>query len=382
MTERSAWFEYVEDECSLIAAAGRWRAVRTFDGAGPRGRLPDGREVVSFASNDYLGLSQHPQVKAAARNAIDRWGTGSGAARLIVGSRPVHHQLESALADWKRCERALLFPTGFAANLGVLSTFGSASCCIFSDELNHASIIDGARLARAEVAVYRHCDIEHLERLLGEHSGQRAIVVSDLVFSMDGDLAPASALATACARHDALLVLDEAHAVLGPDLEGGELDGVAVLRVGTLSKTFGALGGFVAGPSQFVELLVNAARPFIFTTAATPADTAAAHRALEIYCSVEGERLRSQLRSHVQRLAPGWLSPVIPVHVGEELAAIEASERLLDHGILVPAIRPPTVPAGTSRLRIALSAAHRDAEVGELATQLTNLGLTGAVATA
>jgi 8-amino-7-oxononanoate synthase len=330
--------------------------------------VAEGRAVVSFASNDYLGLTQHPAVVAAAHAALDRWGAGSGSARLIVGSRPVHHELEAALADWKRTARALVFPTGFAANLGVLTTFGTSGATVLSDELNHASIIDGCRLAPARVAVYRHCDLDHVAKLLAD--ADRAIVVTDTVFSMDGDQAPVEELAELCARHDALLVLDEAHAVLGPD---PALDGVEAIRVGTLSKSLGALGGFVAAPSSFIDVLVNRARSFIFTTALTPADAAAAGAALAILRSTEGDNLRTRLRELVARVRPGHRSPIIPIVLGDETVAVEASSALLERGLLVPAIRPPTVAPGTSRLRVALSAAHTDAEVARLLEGLAAL---------
>src|SRR5205823_3677428 len=317
------------------------------------------RAVVSFASNDYLGLTQHPAVVGAAHAALDRWGAGSGAARLIVGSRPVHTELEHELAAWKGSERALLFPTGFAANLGVLSTLAAPGVRVCSDELNHASIIDGCRLGRGDVHVYAHRDVGVVDRLLSDAG--RSIVVSDTVFSMDGDVAPVDELIAVCARRGALLVLDDAHAVLGPAVEVP--DGVDVLRVGTLSKTLGSLGGFVAGPAPFIDLLVNRARPFIFTTASTPADTAAALAALRVLRSADGEALVEKLRGHVNRIAPGHPSPIIPVVLGDERRALAASAALLERGLLVPAIRPPTVASGTSRLRIALSAAHTDDQV-------------------
>jgi 7-keto-8-aminopelargonate synthetase-like enzyme len=240
---------------------------------------------------------------------------------------------------------------------------------VCSDELNHASIIDGCRLGRAEVVVYPHRDLVALDRAL-EGAG-RAIVVTDTVFSMDGDVVPVDGLLEVCARHHALLVVDEAHAVLGPDLP--EQRDVTVLRVGTLSKTLGALGGFVAGPRKFVDLLVNRARPFIFTTALSPADTAAALAALRILRSEEGEQLRRVLRRHVQRVAPGHGSPIIPVVLGDERRALAAAAALLERGLLVPAIRPPTVASGTSRLRIALSAAHTDRQVGMLVAALAEV---------
>ncbi|HEY3724025.1 MAG TPA: 8-amino-7-oxononanoate synthase [Acidimicrobiia bacterium] len=369
-----SWSEWTETQTRAIHGAGQWRAPVDFDAAGPEGKLaPDGRAVVAFASNDYLGLTQHPAVLAAAHAAIDRWGTGSGAARLIVGSRPVHSELERELAAWKHCEAAVLFPTGFAANLGVLTTFGGPGTFVCSDELNHASIIDGTRLAKGEVAVYPHRDLEALDAVLGERSGgRRALVVSDSVFSMDGDLADVDGLVEVCARHRALLVLDEAHAVLGPEITD---PGTELLRVGTLSKTLGALGGFVAGPRALTELIVNRARSYIFTTATSPADAAAGLAALEVVRSNEGDELRERLRMNVAALRAGHPSPIVPVVCGDEARAVAAARSLLDLGILVPAIRPPTVPIGTSRLRVALSAAHSVEQVAALRAGLDGIGL-------
>jgi 8-amino-7-oxononanoate synthase len=377
----------------MVEAAGQWRGPRSFDAIGPTGLLDDstggdgvGRSpVVSFASNDYLGLASHPDVAAAAHRALDRWGSGSGGSRLITGSRPVHRELESELASWRQCERAVLFPTGFAANLSVLSVFGAEGARIHSDELNHASIIDGCRMARAGVSVYRHGDLAGLDAALSAGPG-RQLIVSDTVFSMDGDEVDLDGLVEIAARHRALLVLDEAHAVLGPEFPGGRHGPADVLRVGTLSKTLGSLGGFVAGPRRFVDLLVNRARPYIFTTAPTPADTAAALTAVGIVRSEEGAALRSRLAGHVARVAaatgrPGHRSPIMPVVIGEEGDAVAASSSLLSQGLWVPAIRPPTVPPGTSRLRITLSAIHTDAQVGRLVDGLAALApVAGALA--
>jgi len=355
-----SWESWAESANDSIRAEGRWRALRDFDALGPNGTL-EGRRVVSFASNDYLGLSAHPEVLAGAADALARWGAGSGSARLIVGSRPVHSELEAALARWKRAEAALLFPNGFAANLGVLATLGGPDATIFSDEHNHASIIEGCRLARARVDIFGHLDYDSVEHMLGRAG--RAIVVSDSVFSMDGDVADVERLAAACRRHGALLVLDEAHAVLGPHVD---LGGVNCLRVGTLGKFLGAMGGFVAGPRSLIELLTNRARPFIFTTASSPADAAAALAALRVLCSDEGERLRARLRTLIERVAPGHLSPILSIVIGDERHALKASATLLERGMLVPAIRPPSVAPGTSRLRVTLSAAHSDEQVEAL----------------
>jgi 8-amino-7-oxononanoate synthase len=363
----NTWAEWSREELAKVREAGRWRQVRPIDGRGPDTMI-DGRSVVSFASNDYLGLTTHPAVVAAAHEALDRWGSGAGSARLIVGSRPIHHELEQALAEWRQCDRALLFPTGYAANLGVLSALGGPDVTVVSDELNHASIIDGCRLSRSRVVVYPHRDLDACASALASSSG-RSIVVTDSVFSMDGDVAPIVGLADLCASHGALLMVDEAHAVLGPELPV-DLAGLSLLRVGTLSKTLGALGGYVAGTTALIDLLVNRSRPFIFTTAPTPADTAAALAALVIYRGEEGHALRARLRGHIARVRAGHPSPIVPVMLGDESSALAAASMLLEQGLLVPAIRPPTVPAGTSRLRVALSAAHSDTMIDRLVVAL------------
>ena len=355
----TGWADWVDGECQAVAAAGRWREMPEFDEA-----------LVSFASNDYLGLARHPAVVAGARAALDRWGAGAGAARLVAGALPVHAELEAALAGWKQEPAALLFPTGYAANLGVLSTFAGAGVRVLSDERNHASIVDGCRLSRAEICVYRHNDVGHVEELLRSSPGP-AVVVTDAVFSMDGDMAPVDALAERCARHGALLVVDEAHAVLGPEVD---LAGVDHLRVGTLSKYLGSLGGFVAGPRSFVELLVNRARTFIFTTASSPADAGAALAALGVLRSGDGAALVAALRANVDLVRAGHPSPIVPVVVGEEATAVAASTALRERGFLVPAIRPPTVAPGTSRLRISLSAAHTAGQVTGLLDALEAVG--------
>jgi 8-amino-7-oxononanoate synthase len=380
------WDHRVRASLAQVVDEGRWRAPREFDALGPTGLL-EGGPVVSFASNDYLGLSGHPAVVAAAHDALDRWGAGSGASRLVTGSRPIHSELERELAEWKGTEAAVCFPTGFAANLGVLCALGGPGVRILSDELNHASIIDGCRLSRSALAVYRHSDMDHLAELLaGGDAPMPTIVVSDSVFSMDGDVAPLDQLVTLCRRHNALLILDEAHAVLGPDLpaatgrdgHGGGGEGT-VVRVGTLSKTLGSLGGFVAASRDIVDLLVNRARSYIFSTAPTPADAAAALAAVRVVRSTEGAALSDRLAALIDRVAeagfapPGHRSPIIPVVLGSEQAALSASVALLEDGLWVPAIRPPTVPVGTSRLRVTLSAAHSDHDVSRLLGALSRL---------
>ncbi len=378
------WSYRTDQRLSEIDGAGRRRTPRVFDATGQVGELEGHEDVVcAFASNDYLGLSHHKAVVEAAREAANRFGVGSGASRLITGSRAVHRALEEEVAAWKGTERSMLFPTGYQANLGVLSTFGEADVLICSDELNHASIIDGCRLSRSSVAVYPHRDMQRLEALLASHQG-RSLVVTDLVFSMDGHFAPLEEIACLCRRYGALLVLDEAHYVLGPD-PAPLLDGIQVMRVSTLSKTLGSQGGVVAGPSSLVELLENVARSYIFSTALAPPLVAGALEALRVLRSPEGDRLRGMLAGNVEALVPSGRdgdgriaqdqTQIVPVIVGSEADAMEASSTLLSMGMWVPAIRPPTVPPGTSRLRISLSADHTRDQVGMLRNALEKMGL-------
>ncbi len=369
----SDWDGIASAALDSVVAANQFRRPRDLDGGNTRTALSDtGQPVVSFASNDYLGLTQHPAVQAAARAAIDACGTGSGSARLIVGSRPVHSRLEDRIAAWRGAEAAVLFTTGYAANLGVIDTMGRWASVVCSDELNHASIIDGCRLARAPTRVYPHCDAAAVDGLLAGFEGA-GMVVSDSVFSMDGDLAPVDELSAVCAGRGALLVLDDAHLVL--DRPESLHPDCRVLRVGTLSKATASLGGFVCGPRTFMDLLVNMARSYIFTTAAAPSAAAAAAAAIDVIGSAEGDGLRKRLRINIDRLRPGHPSPIIPIVVGAEDRALAASEVLAGQGILVPAIRPPTVPPGTSRLRVTVSAAHTDADLDRLVEALGQAGI-------
>ncbi|WP_436795208.1 aminotransferase class I/II-fold pyridoxal phosphate-dependent enzyme [Actinospongicola halichondriae] len=365
----ASWADLVDDDLRSIDQVGRRRSLRTFDACGPTGVL-DGQTVTSYASNDYLGLSAHPAVCAAAADAAQRWGAGSTASRLVVGTRPAHVGFETAYASWKDAEASLVFSSGYAANLAVLSTLGRAGTTIVSDELNHASIIDGCRLAAATTVVSRHNDVAHVEELVSGAAGP-VIVVTDTVFSMDGDVAPVADLVDVCRRHGALLVVDEAHAVLGPDVPvGGD-----VVRVGTLSKALGSQGGVVAGPAPIVDLLVNRARSFIFSTGLSPADVAAAGAAMAIVQSPAGNELTCRLREVIDRVLPGHPSPIVPIVIGDEHDAMAAAAALLERGILVPAIRPPTVAPGTSRLRVALSAAHTDEMIDALLAAFDEIGV-------
>jgi 7-keto-8-aminopelargonate synthetase-like enzyme len=270
-----------------------------------------------------------------------------------------------------------VFPTGYAANLGVLGAVTTAggrdNTVVFSDELNHASIIDGTRLGRMATDVYPHGDLEELGRRMRVRSRPHAVVVTDVVFSMDGDVTDVAALSRLCAEQEALLILDVAHDVFEVT---EHLDPAAdVLVVGTLSKTLGSLGGYVVGTRTAIDLLLNTARPFIFSTATPPPMAAAAQEALRIVQSSEGTRLRARLRDNIDRLRPGHPSPIIPVIIGSDEDAMRVSAGLLEAGLLVPAIRPPTVPAGTSRLRITLSAQHTRGELDRLKEALDQLGV-------
>ncbi len=349
------------------------RSLRTIDsGIGPR-VLVDGRSVVQLCSNDYLGLAAHPAVTRAAADAALEYGAGAGSARLIVGTAAPHTALEHELATLKQTEAALVLSSGYHANTGVLPVLAGADDVVFSDELNHASLIDGCRLSRAAVRVYRHADAEHLDRLLHDAAGfRRRLIVTETVFGMDGDLAPLADLVLVARRHDAWIVVDEAHATGVFGRHGGGLvselgltESVDV-QIGTLSKALGALGGYVAGSRTLVDWAINSARTFIYTTALPPPTVAAARAAIAVLAAEperrerlwsHATRLRRRLTEIGYRLGPSR-SPILPVLIGDAETAVRLSDALLARGVLVPAIRPPTVPEGTARLRVAPMATH------------------------
>lgn len=356
------------------------RTPRTFSGApGPRVSL-DGRDVIQFSSNDYLGLAADPRLGQAAAAAISRFGCGTGSSRLIGGTTELHAALEQALADLKMTAASLVFTSGYHANVGVVPALVGAGDVIFSDERNHASLIDGCRLSRARVHVYRHCDVEHLDQLLESvQGGGRRLVVTETVFSMDGDVAPLQELVETARRWEAWILVDEAHATGVFGSRGGGLveelglaSGVDV-QIGTLGKALGSLGAFAAGSRTLIDWLTNAARTFIYTTGLSPPAVAAAREAVRIV-QQEPERrqrlwdnvalIRSQLAELGFRIGPGP-SPIIPLFVGDAGQAVGLSEGLLERGVFVPAIRPPTVPAGTARLRIVPMATHSRDDVEE-----------------
>lgn len=368
-------------ELRELEANHRLRIPRIVDGAqGPR-IIIDGHEVVNFASNDYLGLAGDPRLAQAAAAAFEAAGSGSGASRLIVGNHREHVELELAAADWMRCGGVRLFNTGYAANVGVISGLLRAGDVVFSDELNHASIIDGCRLSRADVVVFPHADYRALEAALSARHGRRTLVVSESVFSMDGDIADVEALAALCKRHDASFMLDEAHAVgaVGPEGRGiaAERGVVPDLVVGTFGKALGSFGAFVATTRSIADLLWNRARSLVFSTAAPPGVSAVSRAALAIVRGAEGDRRRVDLAAHARRLrelvrdaggAP--TSAIVPLVIGSDPDVMARTELLLAEGVFVQGIRPPTVPVGTARLRIGLSAAHTVQQVEILAKLL------------
>jgi 8-amino-7-oxononanoate synthase len=361
-------------------AAGLQRSLRPVDGPQDARVSVAGRPVLSLCSNNYLGLANHPEVIDAAVTAARQFGVGSGASRLISGSMRVHHELEQRLAAFKGVEACLLFTSGYHANLGVIGSLVGEGDAVFSDALNHASLIDGCRLSRAAVYVYPHRDLAALEQRLRAAPALRRLIVTDSVFSMDGDAAPLGAICDLAERYDAMVMVDEAHAtgVLGPRGAGlvealGLADRITV-QMGTLGKALGGFGAYVAGSSALIDFLVNRARTFIFTTALPPPVVAAAAAALTIV-EREPER-RAALRSLAERLRRGLRAGgydvrgddtchIIPVMVGDAEATMALSSALLERGVLAHGIRPPTVPDGTARIRATVMATHSEADIDE-----------------
>lgn len=366
------WAEFLRSERRRLGRLGLRRSVVTPESrTGVRATL-SGREYVLFTSNDYLGLAAHPEVTAAAGEAARRLGAGAGSARLLHGSTPLHEDLQERLARLTRRPSSLLFSSGYMANLGVLAALAGRGDSIFYDERSHASIIDGARLSRATAMAFPHNDAGRLDDLLRQTPARRRLVVTESVFSMDGDLAPLRALGETASRHDALLVVDEAHAIGvfggGAGLLGDpDLDLPAVVT-GTLSKALASIGGFVAGDRALTDFLVDRARTFIFDTALPPSAVAAAAAALDVARDEPWRRQRvldlgGTLRSGLGGLGcppSNSASHIVPLLLGRPAAAVAAEEHLKSHGILARAVRPPAVPRGTSRIRFGVTAAHEE----------------------
>jgi len=377
-------FRRLADQLAEIGRSGllRRRLIRE----GPQGPriIVGGREYLAFCSNDYLGLANHPKIVEAAIDAARAHGVGEGASHLLSGHSVVHERLEAKLAEFLEMPRALLFSTGYQANIGAITALVGSEDAVFSDALNHASLIDGVRLSRAQVVRYPHADLDYLGRALANSRARGKLIVTDGVFSMDGDIAPLRSILDLCERHDAGLLVDDAHGfgVIGPDGRGSPahfgLRSPRIVYVGTLGKAAGVSGAFVAGATEVIETVLQRARTYVYTTAAPAMLAAAVEASLELI-QEEGwrrERLRGLIAALKQSLhgAEAALSPsdtpIQPLVIGANSVAVAASAALRERGILAPAIRPPTVPEGTARLRISLSAAHSEEDIARLAAAL------------
>jgi 8-amino-7-oxononanoate synthase len=383
---------FLADELKQREAEGLLRRRRTLESPQGAQVRVDGEDVLSFCSNDYLGLAQHPALIQAACEGAQRLGVGAGASHLVTGHSAAHHELERKLAEFTGLPAALLFSTGYMANIGVITALLGRSDALFADRLNHASLNDAGLLSRARMQRYPHGDLAALERQLAGSDARRKLVVSDAVFSMDGDIAPVPELLALCEKHDAWLLLDDAHGfgVLGKTGRGILAHFPSLLTphssriiyMATLGKAAGVFGAFVAGAPELIGWLVQSARSYIYTTATPPLLAAALLESVRV---IEGEgwrrerlaelvaALRQGLESSRWSLMPSE-TPIQPLLIGSSVEAVRVSEGLRRQGILVPAIRPPTVPQGTARLRISLSAAHTRQDVERLVGALQSLG--------
>lgn len=373
--DKLAW---IEQELENLKAAGLYNTIRTIESPMDAWMTIDGRQLLNFCANNYLGLANHPRIREAAKAAIDQYGIGPGAVRSIAGTNSLHIELEQQLADFKQAEACITFQSGFTANLAAIPALVGRGDVIFSDELNHASIIDGSRLSRAEVVRYAHNDPQDLERKINEASGyNRRLIITDGVFSMDGDIAPLDKICEVAERHGVMLMVDDAHGegVLG---RGGRgivdhfgLHGRVDIEVGTLSKAFGVVGGLVAGKATIVEWLRQRGRPFLFSSAMTVPDTAACIEAVKMLS--ESTELIDQLWGNAQIFREGMRqmgfdtglsqTPIVPVMLGEAPLAQQFSRRLFEEGVFAMAIGYPTVAQGKARIRVMNSAAHSNEDI-------------------
>lgn len=379
--------EFLSERIQEIKERGLYRKNSIYVPLSATHAVSEGKTFLVLASNNYLGLTHHPMVRKAATEAIQTYGTGSGGARLTTGSHPCFEELEQRIAKFKGTEAAVVFNTGYMANLGTISALMGKGDVIFSDALNHASIIDGCRLSGARVIVFPHSDMDILRRLMKENCGNgKTLIVVDGVFSMDGDIAPLPALVSLAKEYQSLLMVDDAHAtgVLG----GGKgtaahfgLMGKVDVQMGTLSKALGSEGAYIAGSKAMIEWMVNRARSYIFSTALSPASIASANAALQVL--MEDSSLVCQLlenaaymRAELERRgvkAGGSISPILPIWIGAPETAASIAERLKEEGLILSAIRPPTVSRGESRLRLTVSAAHCKADLAEAAGKIARV---------
>lgn len=380
---------HFQKEISFLAKHHLLRTLVPIDSGQATTLERDGKIFLHFSSNNYLGLAGHPTLKSTAIRAIQDWGVGGGASRLVSGNSRLYFELETRIAKFKNTESALVFPSGYAANIGSIGALVQKHDLIFADRLCHASLIDGARLSKATLRVYRHKDTEQLAKLLRQKKKkEQTLIITDGVFSMDGDIAPLAEILRLAEEFDALIYLDDAHAigVLGPNGRGTcdyfGLSSPRIIQMGTLSKALGSLGGFIATNRVFIEYLINKARPFIYTTALPPALLATALAGFDL---IENDpeirnrlwRLTSHVRTQINQMGfntCGSETPIIPILIGPTETALTFSQKLLEEGIYIPAIRPPTVPDGTSRLRISLMATHTDEQIQFLLSSLESIG--------
>ncbi len=373
-------FFALQNELDARAAQGLLRTRRTLGTPQSPHIVVDGKSYLAFCSNDYLGLANHPQLISALQQGAQQWGGGAGAAHLVSGHFEPHHLLEQQLAAFVGKPSALLFSTGYMANLGVVQALVGKGDTVFADKLNHASLNDAMLLSRADVKRYRHGDMAQLEKSLSETSKGRKLVITDAVFSMDGDIAPLREMLALCERHDAWLYVDDAHGfgVLGQQGRGSlahfRMDSERIIYMATLGKAAGVSGAFVAAEQVVIDTLINHANSYVYTTATPPALSSALLQSLQLI--EQGDELRAHLRRLVARLRSGlaglpWAlmasdTAIQPLLIGDNQRALELSAALRERGIWVAAIRPPTVPQGTARLRITLSAAHSERDVEQL----------------
>ena len=384
------WLDQLKREHSARINENLWRERKILESPQGREVSVDGRSYLNFCSNDYLGLANHPQLVSAAAAALQASGTGSGASHLVCGHMEQHHSLEQEIARFVGAEKAIVFSTGYMANLAIPQTFLGRNDLIIEDRLNHASLIDAGRFCPAEMKRYPHLDWRAAEKLLSQSRANRKLVTTDGVFSMDGDIAPVTQLQEACAQQDALLLVDDAHGFgvlgntgIGTLEESGIQIGGGVLLLGTLGKSAGSFGAFVAGDAIYIESLVQFARPYIYTTALPPSVVAASRTAIQII-QTEPQR-RQSLKRNIEYFRraienscldlANSTTPIQPLILKSSDAALRAAQHLKQNGILVTAIRPPTVPVGTARLRITLSAAHTTEDIDRLADSLTSTAM-------
>ena len=369
--------QFITDQLNELRAKGVAPKLRVLDGENKPVCLIDGKEVINLASNNYLGLTTHKALRKAALDAVKRYGAGSGAVRTIAGTLRIHMDLEEQIAKFKNVEACVVFQSGFTANAGTVSAVLGKDDLIISDELNHASIIDGARLSKATIKVFKHKDVKDCERILQEHAnfpGQK-LIITDGVFSMDGDIAPLPELCDLAEKYSCIMMVDDAHSsgVLG---RGGRgtidhfgVHGRVHIQVGTLSKAIGAMGGYVCGSRDLIDFLYLRARPFLFSTSHPPATAAACQAAFTLLDSPEGEKLVKKLWAHTKMFKrelkkrgfqfKGSETPIIPIHVGEAAKAFEFSKKLFEAGVYAPAVGYPIVAEGKARLRAIVSATHK-----------------------